>query len=165
MKKPSISLRIVAMFVMAILVAADQLLKEWAQGNLRLAENRRVLIPGVVGLTYAENTGISFGLLGDAPTVMLMVTILTAVVMLVALVLLLMGKFEPAAMWAVVLIIAGGMGNFIDRVMQGYVVDYIEFLFMRFAIFNLADVLITCGMAMLVVVMIRSERRRAREAK
>jgi len=163
MNKPKLWLRLVALAVIAALVAMDQLVKVWAQGNLQ-GTGRQVLLPGVLGLLYAENPGISFGMLGQNTTAMLIVTVITGVIMLAGLVWMMLGRLETLSMWSAVLIIGGGLGNFIDRVAQGYVVDYIEFLFIQFAIFNLADVFITVGMVGLIIATIITERRKARAA-
>ena len=160
MQKPKLWLRFTALGVMAALIVLDQLVKLWAQGNLRTG-GRVVVIPGVLGLRLARNTGISFGMLGDSPGAMLAVTIITGIVMAAGLALLLLGRPENhGQLWSVTLVLAGGLGNFIDRVAQGYVVDYFEFLFMRFAIFNIADILITCGIAWLMIVILRGESRK-----
>jgi len=161
MNKQKWWLRGCAAAVIAVLVWIDQVVKIWAVVSLQ-GQGRRVLIPGVVGLRYAENTGISFGLLGNSPAMMQAVVIVTGLVMLAGLLFIVMGKFDTPTMWAAAVIIGGGAGNFIDRVWQGFVVDYIEFLFMQFAIFNLADVFITAGMIALIVVTIVTERRKAR---
>ncbi|MCL2530847.1 MAG: signal peptidase II [Oscillospiraceae bacterium] len=161
MKKQKWWLRACAVALIAVLVWIDQAVKVWAAANLP-GQGQRVLIPGLLGLRYAENAGISFGLFGNSPAVMQGVVIFTGIVMLLGLLFIVMGKLDSPTMWAAAVIIAGGFGNFIDRVLQGFVVDYLEFLFMEFAIFNLADVFIMCGMVALVVVTIVTERRKAK---
>jgi len=149
--------------MIAALVAADQLAKAWAQSSLRF-EPGRILVPGVLGLQYAENTGISFSMLGDFQAAMLVVTILTGALMLVGIIFLLRGKFVGMQLWSASLVLAGGLGNFIDRALQGYVIDYFEFLFMRFAVFNLADVFITCGVVWLAATVLWGESARKKAA-
>jgi len=161
MNKQKWWLRGCAAALIAVLVWIDQAVKVWAVANLQ-GQGQRVLIPGVLGLRYAENSGISFGLLGDSAVAMQVVVIITGLVMLAGLLFIVLGKFDTPTMWAAAVIIGGGLGNFIDRVWQGFVVDYIEFLFMQFAIFNLADVFITVGMVALIVVTILAERRKVR---
>jgi len=163
MHKPKPWQRFTALAIITGLVAADQLVKLWAQANLRF-EAARALVPGVLGLQYAENTGISFSMLGDSQAAMRVVTILTGLLMLAGLVLLLWGKFGGMQLWSAALILAGGLGNLIDRLRQGFVVDYFEFLFVRFAIFNLADVFITCGVIWLAVIVLWGERWRSKAA-
>jgi len=160
-KKPKLWQRLVAMGLVGVFVVIDQLVKLWAVSNLR-GQGRMVVIPGFLGLRYAENTGISFGLLGDLPVVMNVVTAVTGLLMAAALVWLLLGRLPGMQMWAAALVLGGGLGNFIDRAVQGFVVDYLEFLFMRFAIFNLADVFITCGMVWLCVAIFMAESRKSK---
>jgi len=159
MRKPKLSLRITALGLIAALAVIDQLVKVWAQQNLQGA-GRVVAIPGVLGFRYAENSGISFGLFGQNPGVMMGITIFTGVVMLLGIVWFMLGKLDRLGMFSAALIIGGGIGNFIDRLIAGYVVDYIEFLFMNFAIFNLADVFITVGVFGLIAATILTERRK-----
>jgi len=164
MKKQKWWLRACAVALAAVLVWIDQAVKMWAETYLP-GQGQRVLIPGVLGLRYAENAGISFGLFGNSPAVMQGVVIFTGLVMLVGLLLIVMGKLDNPTMWAAAVIIGGGLGNFVDRLLQGFVVDYLEFLFMEFAIFNLADVFILCGMAALIVVTIVTERRKTQQVQ
>ena len=160
MQKPKLWQRLVALGVMAALIAIDQLVKLWAQGALRTGL-RVVVIPGVLGLRLARNAGISFGWLGGSRGAMVAVMVVTGLVMAFGLMMLVWGKLENhGQLWSVTLVLAGGIGNLIDRVAQGYVVDYFEFLFMRFAIFNIADILITFGVAWLMIVILRGESRR-----
>jgi len=160
MQKPKLWQRLVAFGVIVALVAMDQMVKLWAQGNLHTG-HRFVVIPGVLGLRLARNSGISFGWLGNSRGAMIAVMAITGVVMAAGLAMLLWGKLENhGQLWSVTLVLAGGIGNFIDRVAQGYVVDYFEFLFMRFAIFNFADIFITFGVAWLMIVILRGESRK-----
>jgi signal peptidase II len=160
MRKPRLWQRLAALGLVAALAALDQLAKVWAQGSLQTG-SRVVVIPGILGLRLARNSGISFGMLSDSPGAMAAVTVVTGLVMLGGVVLLALGKAENhGQLWSAALVLAGGIGNFIDRVFQGYVVDYFEFLFVRFAIFNLADVFITLGMAWLMAMIFWGESRR-----
>lgn len=159
MRKPKIYLRLSALALAAALVALDQWCKGLAEKSLR-PDGEMILIPRVLGLLYTENTGISFSLFEESKAAMTVITIVTGIVLLGVLRALLWGKF-PGGMgcWSAALILAGGLGNWIDRVAQGYVIDYFEFLFVRFAIFNLADVYITCGVIWLAALMLYGEVR------
>ena len=55
---------------------------------------------------------------------------------------------------SVLLIVAGGVGNLIDRILNGYVVDFINFVFITFPVFNLADIFVTCGGTLIIIYMI-----------
>ena len=161
MPKPKMPARLLTLIAAAALVTMDQWLKRWMTGFL--AEGARPLVPGFVGLRYTRNTGISFSLFGESQALMLVISIVTALVMLTGVVWLLLGKVGGAApLCGTALILAGGVGNLFDRLLHGFVVDYIELLFTRFAIFNFADICITCGVALVTAWVIWSEVRQRR---
>lgn len=163
MKKPKLWARLIVLAVTAALLGADQLIKWWMTQELAV-QRSRVLIPGVLGLHYAENTGISFSLFGDSQIAMRAISIVTALVMLAGLIALMIGKIGGAVpLSGAALILSGGIGNLIDRLAHGYVVDYIELLFMRFAIFNFADICITCGVLVVAAWVIWGEIRRPKQ--
>jgi len=153
MRKPKMWARLAALGAAVVLTAATQLVKPL------VPQGAAVLVPGVLGLQYTQNYGISFSLLGDSAAAMRAVSAITGLAILVGIALLLMGKLRGAYIPGAALVMAGGAGNLIDRMLHGYVVDYIELLFVRFAIFNLADVLITCGVVWLAVWVLIGEPR------
>ena len=164
MPKPKLPARLLTLLAAAALIAIDQWLKRRMTGLL--AEGPRALVPGFVGLRYTENTGISFSLFGESGAAMLVISIVTALVMLAGIVLLLLGKVGGAApLCGAALILAGGVGNLVDRLFHGFVVDYIELLFMRFAIFNFADICITCGVVLVTCWVIWIEYRQRKRAR
>ena len=126
-------------WIAALALALDQLTKLWAQG---LGDARLVLIPGVVGLRYAENTGMAFSLLSGRPW--LLGVLSAALIVLGALAL---RRFRLGALPSVaaMLMLGGAAGNMLDRLLRGYVVDMVETLFIQFPIFNLADACLTVG--------------------
>ncbi|MDR2525688.1 MAG: signal peptidase II [Oscillospiraceae bacterium] len=146
MKKTKLWQRLAAVAVAAALVFLDQLFKRAAVRHLR-GGTPRELLPRILQLRYTENTGVAFSFLGDSRTAMRVIAITTALIILIALGLMLAGRIRGMLpLVSVALIIAGGLGNLIDRVSpQHFVVDYLEFLFVRFAVFNFADICITCG--------------------
>ena len=131
----------------AILIFLDQWLKLWAIANLQ-GQPLRQLIPGVVHLTYLENTGAAFGLMANFSGA---VWVLTAVkLVLLGLTLVYFVKLPMATRFIfvripLVMIFAGGVGNLIDRVRLGHVVDMLAFSFIEFPVFNLADIYVTVG--------------------
>ena len=123
-------------------IAADQAVKLYVVSRLALYESAP-LIPGVVELLYVQNTGAGFSLLEGYTWVL---TAVTAVLMAGIAVLLVKKRFpHPLAMWTLTAILGGGLGNLIDRVRLGYVVDMFNFQFMRYPVFNVADILVVCG--------------------
>ena len=122
--------------------AADQAEKYYVVTHLALYESAP-LLPGLVELDYIRNTGGGFSILSGHTWLL---TLLTAAVMVVVAVLLVRRTFpHPLAMWTLTAILGGGLGNLIDRVRLGYVVDMFNFQFMRYPVFNVADILVVCG--------------------
>lgn len=137
----------------AVLVVIDQLLKVWATAEL-LPVGSMTLIPHVVELRYSLNEGMAFSLLWGKQGFLIAVTSVALLVLLGYLLLRKMPVLERIA-WTMVL--GGGVGNLIDRIVSGQVVDYINFLFMDFAIFNFADICVTVGVALLFVYVLWAE--------
>ncbi len=107
-----------------------------------------VLIPGILGTTYAQNTGVAFGLFTGQAVVMLLVSALVTLLGSILVSRLQLTKFEGFALG---LMLGGAVGNIIDRALHGAVTDYLEFLFFRFPVFNLADAALTCGAGLLII--------------
>ncbi len=124
-------------------VAADQALKLWTAANLGLYQSRP-LIPGFVELLYVQNTGGGFSILNQHTWLL---TVLTAVVMAGIAGLLVKKVFShPLAMWMLTLALGGGLGNLIDRVRLGYVVDMFHLQFIpSYPVFNIADIFVVVG--------------------
>lgn len=135
----------------AVLALVDQLIKKAAVTSLK-GQDGIVLIKNVLGLTYAENTGAAFSAFSDSTITLSVVTLL----MLVAVVaFLFFAKISNKAVnVGVTMILGGGVGNLIDRFAQGYVVDYIETLFVDFPVYNFADICVTVGVAIVCVCLI-----------
>lgn len=135
-------LRVITLLVIALLVAVDQVIKLLVIKHLEPIGSL-TLIDGFIQLNYAENTGAAFGSFKGRLTLLSMFTF---VIIVIGLGYLLIKKHKVDVEYVcITLIISGGLGNLIDRVFRGYVVDYIEPLFIDFAIFNFADILVTCS--------------------
>ena len=135
--------------IIAVLVGLDQFTKWLAVLSLKEAPAIS-WIPQVLGFSYVENEGAAFGILQGARWFFL---VLTGVTMVAVLLLLLFGNFRRYTLFNIsaTLIVAGGFGNFIDRLVHGYVVDFIEFLFIDFPVFNVADCYIVVGSVLLLI--------------
>jgi len=132
----------------AVLVALDLLLKIWAVDNL-MGEPSRSLLPGVLGLTYFENTGVAFGL-GAGQAWGQWVFSGLKIVLISGLVWFYYRRVPFEGLnWTVrlpiILIVGGGIGNLVDRITLGHVRDMLMFEFINFPIFNLADVFVVVG--------------------
>ena len=136
-----------ALFIAAV-VAADQLAKFLTVANIELFSDVP-FIPGLLQLTYVQNTGAAFSSFqGQQWLFAVMFVIFTGVIL---------WEFFKKPMpftklerWCIAAVYAGGLGNMIDRVRLGYVVDMIETTFMEFPVFNVADCFITCGCILLM---------------
>ena len=135
--------------IVAILILiADQGLKYWVTVNIALDTGHVTLIPGVLELTNIHNNGAAFSMLEHAPHwIFIIFTLVFAAIAVFCLRRnVVHGK---VGRWSVVLVLAGAVGNCIDRILSGYVVDMFNFLFVRFAVFNLADVfIVVAGIAL-----------------
>lgn len=133
----------------AAIVAVDQLTKYLVVENIPLYADVP-LLPGVVQLTYAQNTGAAFSLLEGQQWLFALIFVIFTVAIIWAYwkKSLPFSKFE---WFCIASIYGGGVGNMIDRLRLGYVVDMIETQFIKFPVFNVADSFITCGCIALVV--------------
>lgn len=126
----------------ALLVALDQLTKYLTRACL-MGQGTLVLIPGVVGLTYVENTGMAFSSFSGYTPVLAALSLAASALLAAAI----QKRWlpHPFCQWMLTLILAGAVGNFIDRAFLGYVTDMIQVLFIQFAIFNVADCCVVVG--------------------
>lgn len=145
----------------AVLCGLDQLLKYWVSGNIGLGETME-LLPGVLGLTHVENTGMAFSLLSEHTWVL---AALSAVVTVLIGVLLLRRGFTRWEKIALALIMGGAAGNAIDRIFLGYVVDMFNLEFVNFAVFNLADAFIDVGAVLFCILYITRVSREDRKKR
>ena len=131
--------------VVVLLLIADQGLKYWVTVHVALNEGRHVLIPKVLDVMNIHNYGIAFSWLQNVPSwVFALIAAAFAVVVILA---LRRGMIHGAfGRWMAVLALAGAIGNCIDRVLSGYVVDMLAFAFWKsFPVFNLADACLVVG--------------------
>ena len=125
-----------------ILVALDQLVKYLVLQNIPLGEHVP-FIPYLLDLTYVQNTGAAFSLFSQHTWMLALVSLIMSVVLAVAL----WKNFfrHPLGKLTLTLLLAGAVGNLIDRAFRGFVVDMFNVLFMDFAVFNVADICVVVG--------------------
>ena len=133
----------------AVITVLDQLSKLWVVENIPLYGQIEA-IPGLFHLTYVQNTGAAFSALQGMRWLFVIIFVLFALGILWEFAKNSMG-FTTFERWCIVAVFAGGLGNIIDRVRLGYVVDMIAVDFIRFPVFNVADCFITCGSILLLV--------------
>ena len=151
-----------ALFAAGI-AAADQWTKYLTVANIALYQDVE-FIPGFLGLTYVQNTGAAFSAFEGQQWLFAIIFAAFTVAILWEYFKKPMGfsKFER---WCIAAVYGGGLGNMIDRVRFGYVVDMIETKFMVFPVFNVADCFITCGCIALMISMVFLNRDFWKEEK
>ena len=145
--------------VAALTLLADQISKRVIMANLKLGESWNP-VPWLrrwVSITYVTNTGAAFGLLPDRGSLLMIVAIVVVAIIAVYY------RHLAAGQWLVKLSLGlqlgGALGNLLDRLRYGHVIDFIDFKV--WPVFNLADSAITVGVAILAYCLLRSERGRA----
>ena len=133
--------------IVALVVAIDQITKYFVVQNVK-PQGSVGFVPHVLDFVYSENRGVAFGLFQDATWLFIVLTSIVIVVFSF----LLIKNYKTSKLFSVAsaLIIGGGIGNLIDRIRLGYVVDFLQLSFFR-PICNLADYAITFGTVLLIV--------------
>ena len=148
--------RYVALLMSAVLVGIDQILKALAIEYLKPIGSQPI-ISDIFHLTYVENRGAAFGMMAGQKWLLVWAT---AIVILAAIAVVMAGKIKNTmVLFAVATIIGGGVGNLIDRVYRGFVVDYVHLKVINFAVFNFADICVTVGTAILLIYLLFYELR------
>lgn len=152
--------KITSLVIIVIGIIIDQLVKYWVVANIPLGQSRS-FIPKVLSLTYLQNNGAAWSSLEGQQWFFL---ILTPIVIVVAAWFLWKKITQNWYFIGLTLIIAGALGNFIDRVRQGFVVDMFQTDFMNFPIFNIADSLLSVGFVLLFIAILtdKSEEKKVR---
>ncbi len=138
---------IISFIVAILIVVADQLIKLLVVNTIKGADSVSIL-NGLVEFTYLENRGMAFGMLQNARWLFI---VFTSIVMIAIVVYMI--KTKPQSKFLLIslaLVLGGGIGNLIDRIFLGYVIDYIQLSFFS-PVCNFADYCITIGTAMLMV--------------
>ncbi len=130
------------------IILADQLVKLWTVNNTALGEVFGK-IPFIADFMYVQNTGAAFSILSGKVEILGVISVLFCIGVVVYW--LLKKHGHPLLCTSVTMMFAGALGNAIDRIFRGFVVDYISLAFMDFPVFNIADIAITVGAVLLVV--------------
>lgn len=148
--------------IMVGIVALDQLTKWLAVIYLQPVDTVPIW-QDVLHLTYAENRGAAFGIFSNSRWIFMVFSTVAIVGLLIYLIF-----FRPKSRYVQItlaLIIGGGIGNMIDRILLGYVIDFIDFTLINFAIFNVADSFVTVGAFMLMGYLIADMVREQKHEK
>ncbi len=148
--------------IAALVVALDQISKLIVIDRL-MPVGSVPLIEGVFHFTYVENTGVAFGMMKDKRWIFMAVSVLAILILVYAI-----AKYSKEYKFAgiaLAMTLGGGIGNMIDRVRLGYVVDFIDFRLINFAVFNIADSFVTIGAALLIFFLVCEMAREFRSGK
>ncbi|MGM9903988.1 signal peptidase II [Enterococcus sp. 10A9_DIV0425] len=145
----------------ASIIGLDQWVKWWIVNDLSLGETKS-LIPGVLSLNHIRNTGAAWSMLEGKMWFFTIVTVIAVIVIIT----LMFKNRKNGNRWLMIglsLILAGAVGNFIDRIRLGYVVDMFQTDFMNFPIFNVADISLVCGVICVLIYIILDEKEQRKK--
>lgn len=126
----------------------DRLVKVWAQRTLSFEPGGIQLLPGIMHFTYAQNSGMAFGFLSGQRWLLVLLSLAAVIAVIISL------RPYRLGLWAklsLLSILGGMLGNLVDRIFLGFVVDMFEFTFVRFAVINVADIFISLGAVFLCI--------------
>lgn len=143
----------IPMIAVILLIALDQGTKLWALGSLKPIHSMTVA-EGFLDLTFVENRGVAFGMLAGQRWLILLLTGVIACGMIAFYLRLPRERKYTPLRAAILLVLAGAIGNIIDRFFRGYVVDFFEFTFFDWPVFNVADIYVVVGVMILLFMMV-----------
>lgn len=158
---------IIPIILAAVLIAVDQITKYIALTRLKPVENV-TFIKGFMDFTFVENRGAAFGILNGKVWLLLIVAVVICAAIIYAMRKMPDTKEYKWLKWTLMLILAGAVGNVIDRLFRGYVVDFFEFTFISWPVFNMADIYVVVGtvlMAFIVLFVIKDDDKKIKEDK
>lgn len=148
----------IVLLISAFIAAADQIIKYFILQDLAPV-HRVSVIDGLFSLVYVENRGVAFGMLQNHVWIF---AVITAILIGVIIFLIAARKFTGRLFYAAAaLMIGGGLGNLIDRVFRGFVVDYLSVSFFP-PVCNLADYCITIGAFLFIIVLLLPEKKKGK---
>ena len=146
-------------FAVVVLILLDQGTKLWALTSLKPIHNM-TLVEGFMDLTFVENRGVAFGMFSGQRWFILLLTGIIAVGLIWFYVTMPKKKEYFPLRVSLVLVLSGAIGNIIDRLFRGYVVDFFEFTFFEWPVFNVADIYVVVGvilLALMIVFVVKDE--------
>lgn len=134
-----------------ILVNIDQIIKILTVRNLKNHTGEVILIPHFIDLIYVENRGAAFGIFAGQKILLTLLPVVIVVGLAFYYLKLTNSLSDKLTKISIVLIISGAIGNLIDRIFKGYVVDMFHFSFFDFPVFNFADILVVTGSILIII--------------
>ena len=146
---------LIYLFIVVSLVSLDQYTKSISLNYFELYESKTI-IDGFFSLTYVQNFGAGFSIMQNARTTFLIIT----PICLIGFTYLFIKSNDKLSKTALLLMISGTIGNFIDRIVRVYVVDFLDFIIFGwdFPIFNVADIFLTIGVCLYIIALIKEEK-------
>ena len=151
---------IVPIILAVILFIIDQATKYIALTKLKPLGSV-TFIDGFMDFTFVENRGAAFGILNGRVWLLLVIAAVICIAIIAAMLKMPHTKEYKWLKWSLMLILAGAIGNVADRLFRGYVVDFFEFTFIKWPVFNMADIYVVIGtvvMAVLVLFVIKDDK-------
>ena len=129
-------------------VFVDQLIKRFmVNANMQI-------IPNILSFNYTKNYGIAFGAKYN-----MYIILVANLILIVAISFIIIKNFKNnRIIYPLTIVLSGGISNFLDRIINGYVIDYINITFLKFPKFNLADIAIVCGIIFLIIQICRNTK-------
>lgn len=137
--------------IVVIIIALDQISKYWVVNSIGPTDSITV-IPNMIDFVYVKNTGAAFSFLADKTNGIIFLSCIS-VAFCVGVIWFMIKKKPQNKLLTIslALMLSGAFGNVIDRLFRGYVVDFIETIFINFPVFNIADIAITIGAALVII--------------
>ncbi|WP_459129171.1 signal peptidase II [Guggenheimella bovis] len=145
--------------IILFIIAMDQFTKYLVVTNFQVSETVPV-IENVLHWTYAKNTGAAFSIFSKHTGILAGVSVVMSLVLIVLLVKILKKTKTNLLTIGLAFVIGGAIGNGIDRILLGYVVDFIDVRLIHFAIFNVADSFVTVGTILLIIDLLFFDKKR-----
>ncbi|HEM3577749.1 TPA: signal peptidase II [Streptococcus suis] len=140
--------------VAAVLIVLDQLVKAWTVANIAL-DTVEPFLPGFMSLAYLRNYGAAWSILQNQQWFFTIVTLVVVTALIWYYIKQIQGNIWT--LFSLSLMIAGALGNFIDRIRLGYVVDMFHLDFISFPVFNVADICLSVGVGILFICIMKEE--------
>ena len=154
---------IISILLIIAIVAFDQITKILATEFL-MPIGSIGFIPGIMDLKYVLNDGAAFSMMSGSRWLLVGITTVSLIAV-IYIVLFKKDKLKKYEYLSLVLIIGGGIGNLIDRVLYGHVVDFFDTTFIDFAVFNVADCFVCIGLALLIITVVFDEYKLFKDKK
>ena len=151
--------------IVVLIIAVDQLSKYWVVNNIGLTDSLTV-IPNVIDFVYVKNTGAAFSFLSDKTYGIILLSVISVLFCIGVIFFLIKCKPQNRLLTiSLGLMISGAIGNLIDRILRGYVVDFIETTFIKFPVFNVADIAITIGAVLIIIYILFFDKTKSNEGQ